>query len=626
MQDAFGFSLPASDWQAPDMGSLPDLSHAKLVSYDSETKDPHLLTRGPGSVTNDAHIVGHCLAVDDWQVYLPIRHENGVNVDLDQANAYVRDALKTKAEKVMMNAPYDVLGLRREGIEVEGTVHDVQIAASLLDEHAPSYALNALGERYLGEKKSEAMLYDAAQAFGFDRRGAKGAIHALPPQYVGPYGEQDAGLTLRLHHKLQCLIVQDDLQSIYALETALAPCLWDMKWRGVRFDQTKALILKAKWIEDQQTLATSMKNIAGREVDLWSAESIRQVFELVGITDWPKTETGKPSFTSQWLEAHPHPLARQVKQARKLAKGMQFLDSMMEYAGYGKGRIHATTNQLRSDDYGTVSGRLSMSQPSLHQIPGRDPDIGPALRGLFLPEEGEQWISSDYSSQEPRIMMHFIAKRGFDDDHPLVKEYVSNPDADFHALVADMMGVKRFTAKTLNLGLMYGMGVRKLSDQLGLQQDEGKELLEKYHAEFPFVKKIRDLCSEKATRFQALATLAGRKCRFTHWEPTTFGLGMPLLKDAALKKWPNQPLKVAWTYKSLNRLIQGSAADQNKAALVKVYAAGITPLISIHDEICASGTPDTMETITRCMREAIPLKVPVKVDSQIAPDWGAIPK
>jgi len=626
MQSPFSFQLPDSPWQAPDMGSLPDLSGAKMIAIDTETKDPHLLSRGSGSVYRDGHICGICIAADGFKTYLPIRHENGQNVDIDKALDYTRDCMALETPKVMMNAAYDVHWLWAEDIPVNGTIHDVQVAASLLDEHAKSYSLNALGERYLGEKKSESLLYDAARAFGFEGRAAKGAIHILPPQYIGLYGEQDAELTLRLHHHLQEEIIKDGLESVYALETKLSPCLWKMRWDGVRFSESGAAVLKNQWASDQEKLAVSMRNLSGSDLDIWAADSIREVFEKVGITDWPTTETGKPSFTSKWLESHPHPLARQVKQARKIAKGLQFLDNMIEFASYGNGRIHATTNQLRSDDYGTVSGRLSMSQPSLHQIPGRDPDIGPALRGLFLPEENEQWISADYSSQEPRILLHYVKKRELANNHPLVEEYSTNPDADFHKLVADMMGVKRFTAKTINLGIMYGMGVGKLSEQLGVTTDRAKELMAEYNKQFPFIDDIRRLCQEKATNLKAIASLSGRKCRFVHYEPITFGQGMPQLKDEAITKWPNTPLKLAWTYKSLNRLIQAAAADQNKAALVKVHAAGITPKISIHDEICASGTPDTMETIVRCMKEAIPLQVPVKVDAQIAPNWGQVDK
>ena len=608
------------------MGSLPDLSQAKVVAIDTETKDPNLLSRGSGSVYNDGHVVGWCLAVDGYKVYLPVRHENGQNVDVDQAHAYVKDAMALPSDKVMMNAMYDVHWLWQEGIKINGTIHDVQVAASLLDEHAKSYALNALGERYLGEKKSEALLYDAARAFGYEGRAAKGAIHVLPPQYVGLYGEQDAELTLRLHDVLQKEIDNDDLRSVYNLETKLSPALWAMRWNGVRFSEGGAVVLKDRWAKEQDALALTMRNLSGSDVDIWAAESIRVAFEKVGITDWPMTETNKPSFTSQWLESQSHPLAKTVKQARKIAKGLQFLDNMIEFASYGGGRIHSTTNQLRSDDYGTISGRLSMSQPSLHQIPGRDPDIGPALRGLFLPEDGQQWISADYSSQEPRILMHYVCKRNLADDHPMVREYSTNPDADFHGLVSDMMGINRFAAKTINLGIMYGMGVGKLSSQLNVSLDKAKSMMATYNKTFPFIDSIRNLCQSKAGQLHALATLSGRKCRFNHYEPVTFGMGMPLPKEEAIEKWKNTPLKVAWTYKALNRLIQGSAADQNKAALVKVFNAGITPLISIHDEICASGDEHTMEEISRCMREAIPLKVPVKVDAQIAPTWGGIGK
>jgi DNA polymerase I-like protein with 3'-5' exonuclease and polymerase domains len=422
-------------------------------------------------------------------------------------------------------------------------------------------------------------------------------------------------------------MTKESLQNVFDLETRLSPVLWDMRWNGVRFDLAGAHKLRDQWHASQEELAQSMKDMAGHALDIWAADALRHTFEAVGIDDWPTTETGKPSFTSRWLEDHAHPLARHVKQARKIAKGLQFLENMVQFAEYGKGRIHSTTNQLRSDDYGTVSGRLSMSQPSLHQIPGRDPDIGPALRTLFLPNEGEQWISADYASQEPRILMHYVKRRGLAKGHPLMDQYITDPKADLHGLVGTMMNVPRSVAKTINLGIMYGMGVTKLSQQLDVTLEKAKRLLSGYHKQFPFVGALRDVCSEKATSLHAIATLSGRRCRFNHYEPTTFGKGLPLPKDEAVIKWPNMPLKTAWTYKALNRLIQGSAADQNKAALVRVHEKhGITPLISIHDEICASGDETTSEEIVQCMTEAVHLEVPVTVDAQTAQTWGGIAK
>jgi DNA polymerase-1 len=161
-----------------------------------------------------------------------------------------------------------------------------------------------------------------------------------------------------------------------------------------------------------------------------------------------------------------------------------------------EGRIHGHINQLRSDDGGTVSGRLSMSNPNLQQIPARDPELGPMIRSLFLPEEDEQWAAIDFSQQEPRILVHYAQIFGKWKSRPLggaqefVDGYNSDASMDFHTMVAEMAQIPRKQAKTINLGMMYGMGVNKLADQLDVDVDTAKELTKQYHNRVPFVKEL----------------------------------------------------------------------------------------------------------------------------------------
>ena len=301
---------------------------------------------------------------------------------------------------------------------------------------------------------------------------------------------------------------------------------------------------------------------------------------------------------------------------------------------HSDGRIHSHINQIRSDDGGTVSGRISMNNPNLQQIPARDPELGPMIRSLFLPEEGEQWAAIDYSQQEPRILVHYSYIYGQSRGIPLkgVEEFVhgyrNDASMDFHTMVAEMANIPRKQAKTINLGLIYGMGVTKMSEQLDISIDDAKELVRQYNDRVPFV---RGLMTGVQNRLNeqggtgAIRSLLGRKCRFDLWEPDTFKMNKALpYKDAVQEYGPTTKLKRAYSYKALNRLIQASAADMTKKAMVDIYKTGQLPLIQIHDEIAMSvKSKKDAKNIANIMENAVKLEIPNKCDVEIGPDWGS---
>jgi DNA polymerase I-like protein with 3'-5' exonuclease and polymerase domains len=270
----------------------------------------------------------------------------------------------------------------------------------------------------------------------------------------------------------------------------------------------------------------------------------------------------------------------------------------------------------------------SYSSPNLQQIPSRDEIIGPMIRNLFIPEEGCQWGAFDYSSQEPRIVVHYASiTRDYDGNIlsgalDFVDKYTDDARSDFHQIAADIVGVPRKQAKTINLGLFYGMGVTKLAGQLGLNLAEGKELFARYHAELPFIKQLTDEVSNRASKRGSIRTLLGRKCRFDKWEPASFGVHKPLPHKEAFAEYGSH-IKRAFTYKALNSLIQGSAADQTKKALVDLADEGILPMIQIHDEL-ALNIPDmaTARRAKEIMENCVQLRVPSVVDAELGPSWG----
>ena len=607
---------PQTEWTPPD--ELKDLSQAKQIAIDLETRDPNLTTIGSGSVRDDGEIVGIAVAIEGWSGYFPIAHEGGGNIDKKIVLNWFKDVLKTPATKIFHNAMYDVSWIRALGFKIEGRIVDTMIAGSLVNENRLRYNLNSLAREYVGMGKNEKILYEAAKEWGVN---PKKEMWRLPAMHVGEYAEQDAVATLKLWERLQQEITAQDLWDIFNVETDLFPCLVDMKFKGVRVDLEKAHKIKKDLIKEEKQFLKKIKDATGLDVEIWAAASISKVFDKLKLP-YDRTTTGAPSFTKNFLSQHPNEIAQAIAQSREINKAhTTFIDTILEHEH--KGRIHADINQIRSDDGGTVTGRFSYSNPNLQQIPARSKKIGPLIRSLFLPEEDCVWGTFDYSQQEPRLVVHYAALSQLQGVSRIVDEY-NQGDADFHQAVAEMADIDRKDAKTINLGLMYGMGKNKLMAELGLLVEQAEKLLKKYHERAPFVKQLIDAVSRRAQERGRIRTIGGRICHFDLWEPASFGIHKPLPHaDALAEHGPG--IKRAFTYKALNRLIQGSAADMTKISMVNLYKEGIVPHIQIHDELDVSvEDPKQAEKIIEVMEQAVKLEVPNKVDYEKGKNWGDI--
>lgn len=612
-----------TEWVMPEI--YPDLSGERLIAIDLETCDPDLKETGAGWATGKGHIIGIAVAVEGAAWYFPIRHANGGNLDARMTLGWLREVCSMEdCTFVFHNAMYDVGWLKREGVEIKGKIADTMVAAPLLDENRFSYSLNNLGFDYLKERKDERALRDAAKEMGLD---PKSEMWKLPAHFVGRYAEQDAALTLRLWQHMRALIVSEELSSIFDLEMRVQEVCLAMRARGVRVDLEKADRVKTRLQKEEEVILMKVREETGIDVNIWAAASVAKAFDALHLT-YPRTsKSDAPSFTKNFLATHEHPVAKAIVRARELNKARTtFIDSITKHTI--NGRIHAEIHQLRSDDGGTVTGRFSYSSPNLQQIPARDAGISPLIRGLFLPEEQQLWGSFDYSSQEPRIVVHYaslLKMRGAD---KFVEAYQADPRSDFHQLAADIVGVPRKQAKTINLGLFYGMGVNKLGEQLGLDFESAKDLFSIYHDKVPFVKELTSRVSSIADSRGVIRTLLGRRCRFDKWEPRSFGVHKAYPFEEARQMYGDMtPLKRAYTYKALNRLIQGSAADQTKKAMVELYDAGILPMIQIHDELALSvATREQGEKIMEVMQNCVALEVPSVVDAELGPSWGEATK
>ena len=642
--------VPQTEWIIPK--EYPDLRSADEIAIDLETRDPDLKSKGSGAISGNGEIVGFAVAVDGYKNYFPIAHEQGPNMDRKKTIEWFRDICESPATKIFHNAMYDVCWIRNLGIKINGLIIDTMIASSLIDENRFSYTLNTLSWHHLGEGKSEARLNQAAKERGLD---PKADMWRMPAMEVGAYAEKDAELTLKLWHKLKKIIVEDNLQDIFNLETDLFPCLVDMRHLGVRVDIEKANQLKTALAVKEENLLQQVKIETGVDTQIWAAASIAKVFDKLKLPYTRTEKTNSPSFTKNFISNHANPVVNMIAEARKINKvRTTFIDTILKHEH--KGRIHADINQIRSDDGGTVTGRFSYSNPNLQQIPARDPETGPLLRSLFIPEEGMKWGTFDYSQQEPRLVAHYALKFSLPSVNQIADSYETDPSTDFHKIVAEMAKIPRSQAKTINLGLFYGMGKAKLQGELGVSKEKSEELFTKYHGEAPFVKQLMNKVMKAAEARGQIKTLLGRRCRFPKYEPVLRGADWgtyvppedhermlelqemgPHLKDfegnivkdkngkPKRNYWHQNSTRRAFTYKALNKLIQGSAADMTKKAMVELYKEGLVAHIQIHDELDFSVINELEAAkIKDIMENAVDLEVPNKVDYESGPNWGEI--
>ena len=607
-----------TEWVKPT--EFPDLRQVDEIAIDLETKDPDLIKKGSGSVIGNGEVIGIAVATKHFKGYFPIAHEGGGNMDKTRVLSWLKDILDAPSTKIFHNAMYDVCWLRAMGFKINGDIACTMIAAAVTDENRFRYDLNSLSWHYLGYGKNEAALAEAASEWGID---PKSEMYKLPAMHAGAYAERDAEVTFGLWQEMKKEIISQDLEDIFDLESDLFHCLVDMRFKGVRVDIERAHQMKKEMKTAEQELLHKIKKETNIDTQIWAARSIANVFDMLRL-EYPRTDkTQAPSFTKNFLQEHKHPVVNMIAQAREINKAhTTFIDSILRHEH--KGRIHAEINQLRSQTGGTVTGRFSYQNPNLQQIPARNKDLGPKIRSLFIPEEGHRWGVFDYSQQEPRLVVHYASLYKLPSVYDVIDSYNNDSSADFHQTVADMAEIPRSQAKTINLGLFYGMGKAKLQAELGVSKDKAEDLFDIYHQRVPFVKSLMNSVSNRAQQRGQIRTLLGRLCRFHLWEPSRFGIHKALPFDQARQEH-GAGIKRAYTYKALNKLIQGSAADMTKKAMLELHKEGITPHIQVHDELDISViNPLEAAKIKDIMENAVDLEIPNKVDYESGKNWGEI--
>lgn len=616
---------------------LPNYSVAKELVIDLETYDPNLEKMGPGWATGDGYIIGYgvgILGAPETARYVSVRHNGFKNTMTEQqGKKWFQSIMKLPIPKHFFNAPYDMGWSKREGVTINGKCYCAMEAAALIDERRSSYSLDNVGHWLVGRGKIQGTLESYAGDRGLD---PKSDMYRIDPKIVGEYCIGDVNLTGDVQLAERPLLERDDLSGVYQLESDLLPLWVDMRWQGVPIDEEGLRNLQLDFTEKSHQISFNLSKQYGFQIDLWKARSIERLcqkeeIEYKRTKGTTKNPDGNPSFQKDWLENHSHPAMQQIALGRKYDKvAVTFLEGLARYCH--NGRVHPEIHAMKSDDGGTVTGRLSVSHPGLHQMPGERSgmEMAKAVRGLFIPADPKRWLASnDYSQQEPRLQIHYasvLKLRGADN---AVKTFKENPRTDYHQWSADTFEAPRKEAKIINLGLAYGMGILKLAFSLGISFDEAKSKLAKYYEGMPWMRELQRTCANKAADRGYIRTLLGRRCRYEQWEPVDRDLlkssgGNPLPRKEALEEWPNAPLRRAFTYRGMNGLIQGSAADQTKKAMRDLYYDHkIVPYIQMHDELL-NEVEDQKEAvkIATVMEHAVELAVPAVVDTKIGKTWG----
>lgn len=559
---------------------LPDLSRWQVLALDTETTGLNVTT---GAKAIGLSIAGLRLA----PVYFPWGHAAGENLDPWVVQEWASRELRGKTF-AMLNAKFDVHALRAAGIDLEALgcqVTDVGHAAALLDGDRRSYSLESLSQRYLGKGKT---------VLAEDGR----KIHEKEWTEVSTYAARDALLTLELHSVLQPKIQAESLGEVLRLEDALVYVTCEMERNAAPLDVEKL----ERWCREAQARYTSLVlelyRLVGFRVIPTSPTELARLFSHLGIP-WGKTPTGQPSFTDEFLEQHEGvPAVALALEGRRLASlSSKYLDKYAREVGRD-GLLRYQLNQLRSDQYGTITGRYSSSNMNIQQVfkAERQAETMPdyIIRELFIPPPGRRWFTADASQIEFRIFAHYARSTR------LINAYRNDPSTDFHTTVAELTGLPRLRAKNLNFGRLYGMGREKMARMLKLPMSESDPLFDRYDELFPEARRLLRHAADLAEQRGYVRTFLGRRRRYVPGEKS---------------------------HSALNAAIQGTAADIMKLKLLDLYRRreelGVTLRFTVHDEVDGDVAPDAnLEALRAALDEpTLPLDVPIIWDLKVGNNW-----
>jgi len=511
-----------------------------------------------------------------------------------------------KVKKVGQNLKYDINALRVAGLAVDGVYFDTMVASYVLDSSRLSHGMDALAADLLGLQP-----IPISDLIG---KGAKQISFAdVPLDRATHYAAEDADVTLRLYEKLHPQVLKDDATKklFFDVEMPLVQVLADMEYFGVKIDTAQLKQMSKELSEKLIELSKKIREAAGFDFNHDSPKQLGDVlFNKLKLPVVKKTKTG-PSTDITVLEklADQHPVPKLIVEYRSLTKLKNtYLDTLSDLPSPRTGRVHASFNQTVAE-----TGRLSSSDPNLQNIPIKT-EIGRQIRKAFVADQGCKLISADYSQIELRVLAHFCQEPA------LLEAFERN--IDVHRLVAaELNGVPedqvtpemRAVAKTVNFGIIYGQTGFGLSQVLKIPQDQANAYITAYRRRFPRIEQFTHECIQQASVYGFVATILGRR------------RAIPDINSAI------QARRQFGQRAALNSVIQGSAADLIKLAMVNLHRklAGqqddVRLIMQIHDELvfecCDAKVNPTMDLIQAEMTGAMKLKVPLKVDIEAASNW-----
>lgn len=636
-----------TNWQPPT--ELPDLRRTGIIALDTETNDEGLRADlGPAWPWHGGYVCGVNVAYwADGGIrahYFPLRHPDTNNFDRPQVFAWLRDLVASGVRFVTQNGLYDWGWLRADGnilMPPSERLEEIGALATLIDENRFSYDLNALCAWRGLPGKDETLLRQAVKACGFKvsrKNPLQSHIWRVPARYVGPYAEADAANTLALFESLDPVLDKEGTRAAYRLEVDLLRMVHEMRRRGIRIDRSAAERAHDRIRQKRDAVLAELSEKLGRPTgmdEIGSPKWKAQTFDKYSIA-YPRTAKGNPSFrggNTGWMVNNPHWLPQLIAKATKYnTAASRFLEGHI-LNHIINGRVYSDIHPHRSDDgSGTCSLRFSYSDPPLQQMPARDKELAPLVRGVFLPEEGELWAKPDISQQEFRFVVHYAVLRNLPRAKEAADLYRADPDADFHAMVADMTSLERESAKAVNFAKIFGAGPEKFAEMIGKSPREAGAIFHQYDRKLPFISRLSDMCQREAKLLGYTELYDGARRHWDRWEaPGIYAKGAgPCSREEALRRtkdtehpWFGRGLRRAKTHTAMNALIQGSAARHTKLWMRACWREGIVPLLQMHDALeCSVATREQGELVARLGCEAVRLEVPMRVDLKFGRNWG----
>lgn len=639
---------PPITWQATPVSELPSWTDAKRICLDVECRDDHLYELGPG-VRRGGYVCGVAFAIEDGPAhYLPIRQEGGGNLAVDHVWNYLRDQARAfSGEFIFNSAPYDLDYLWENDFPTDHCViRDVQNAEPILDELQKTYNLDAICARRGLPGKDETELRAHAKAWGVDPKTGLWRLHAGA---VGRYATQDVRAPLALLRVQEKELEEQGLRGTFDLESAVTAPLVRMTRRGLRIDLDELDRVEAWANERLQNYIDQIHHLTGVRIgSISNASEVARALKARGLdvemrvrkgtgpgTDKPAKH--EPSITKLWLQQQTDEVAKAVISGREFAKLKgTYIDGVRKHL-VGD-RLHPSFKQLRGatdedededDEGGARFGRISAKHTNVQASMKRSKEIEKRWRKVYVADEGKEWISGDFSQQEPRWTINYAEECRLPGARAAGDTLRTDPLYDCYQMLVELvksekdtdLGKLRDDLKEVYLGRCYGMGGGKLAKKLRLPTvwktnprdgytyeaagEEAQAIIDRFDRGVPYVKALARLCTKSAQAKGYIKGIDGRRVRFE------------LKDDGKLKD----------EHKALNKLIQYAAAWQTKKALVQLDAEGFPLQLTVHDEFDYSEDDlGRAQHMAEVMCEVHRLRVPSRVDLKKGKSYGALEK